>query len=68
MYEIANRTDAQKVPFLGDLPILGHLFKQNAKSEQKAELLIFITPQVVEDEDLDRINEPNSPEEIELKR
>ena len=68
VYEISNRIDAQKVPFLGDIPILGHLFKQNAKSEQKAELLIFITPKIVEDEDLDRINEPNSPEEIELKR
>jgi type IV pilus assembly protein PilQ len=68
VYEITNRTDAQKVPFLGDIPVLGYLFKQNAKSEQKAELLIFITPQVVEDEDLDRINEPTTPEEIELKR
>lgn len=68
VYEIANRIDAQKVPFLGDIPILGHLFKQNAKSEQKAELLIFITPQVVEDEDLDRINEPNAPQEIELRK
>lgn len=68
VYEISNRIDAQKVPFLGDIPILGHLFKQNAKSQQKAELLIFITPQVVEDEDLDTINEPNAPQEIELKR
>lgn len=68
VYEISNRIDAQKVPFLGDIPILGHLFKQNAKSEQKAELLIFITPRIVEDEDLDRINEPNNPEEIELRR
>lgn len=68
VYEITNRNDASKVPFLGDIPVLGHLFKQNSREEQKAELLIFITPQVVEDEDLDRINEPVTPEEIELKR
>ncbi|HET8706219.1 MAG TPA: type IV pilus secretin PilQ family protein, partial [Pseudomonadales bacterium] len=36
-----------KVPFLGDLPVLGRLFRSNTKSELKQELLIFITPKVV---------------------
>lgn len=36
-----------KVPFLGDLPVLGYLFKQTSKVDQKRELLIFITPRVI---------------------
>ena len=68
VYEIANRKDAEKVPFLGDLPILGHLFKQTTDSKERAELLIFITPQVVEDEYLDKVSNPDAVEEIELTR
>ncbi|WP_235333965.1 type IV pilus secretin PilQ [Aquabacterium sp. NJ1] len=41
-----NSTDT-KVPFLGDLPILGHLFKSNTRSAARSELLIFLTPKVV---------------------
>ncbi|WP_246329679.1 type IV pilus secretin family protein [Geomonas limicola] len=35
------------VPFLADIPLLGWLFKSNAKSKTKSELLIFITPKLV---------------------
>jgi len=35
------------VPFLGDLPILGNLFKANTRSAARSELLIFLTPKVV---------------------
>jgi type IV pilus assembly protein PilQ len=38
-----------KVPLLGDVPILGWLFKNNAKSDNKEELLIFITPKIMQD-------------------
>lgn len=41
-----NSTDT-KVPFLGDLPILGHLFKSNTRNSARSELLIFLTPKVV---------------------
>jgi type IV pilus assembly protein PilQ len=41
-----NSTDT-KVPFLGDLPVLGHLFKSNTRSSDRSELLIFLTPKVV---------------------
>lgn len=69
VYEISSRVDAQKVPFLGDVPVLGHLFKQTSKSDDKAELLIFITPYVVEDEVLDVINNGDSIiEEINVER
>jgi len=41
-----NSTET-KVPFLGDLPVLGHLFKSNVRNAQRSELLIFLTPKVV---------------------
>ncbi len=37
----------KKVPFLGDIPILGYAFKRKQKSEVKTELLIFLTPHVI---------------------
>ena len=45
------RNGNTKVPFLGDLPLLGHVFRSNEKSRQKSNLLIFITPTIVTDED-----------------
>jgi general secretion pathway protein D len=36
-----------KVPLLGDIPVLGQLFRSNSKSDQKNELLIFLTPHIV---------------------
>jgi type IV pilus assembly protein PilQ len=38
-----------KVPFLGDIPFLGTLFKNTAKTDNKTELLIFVTPKIVKD-------------------
>jgi general secretion pathway protein D len=37
-----------KVPFLGDIPILGNLFKSSTKSNDKTELLIFLTPHIIQ--------------------
>ena len=37
-----------KIPLLGDIPLLGQLFKFSAKSNQKSELLMFITPHIVQ--------------------
>jgi general secretion pathway protein D len=45
----------RKVPILGDLPILGELFKSSSKTKQKTELLVFLTPRVVRD-DMDAKN------------
>jgi type IV pilus assembly protein PilQ len=36
-----------KVPLLGDIPVLGHLFKVTSKSDNKDELLIFVTPKIL---------------------
>jgi len=38
-----------KTPFLGDIPYLGRLFRRNTQSDQKQELLIFITPRIIKD-------------------
>ena len=47
VYEFTDRTDISKVPFLGDIPFLGNLFKKKGRLKDKAELLIFITPKVL---------------------
>ncbi|NZA28215.1 type IV pilus secretin PilQ family protein [Luteimonas sp. SJ-92] len=47
VYEFLDRQTMAKVPFLGDIPILGNLFKTRGKSNSKAELLIFVTPRVL---------------------
>jgi type IV pilus assembly protein PilQ len=49
VYEV-NKTDTiQKVPYLGDIPILGNLFKFSNRNNTKAELLIFVTPRILND-------------------
>ncbi|MBS0579388.1 MAG: type IV pilus secretin PilQ [Proteobacteria bacterium] len=45
--ETTQREDDNKVPYLGDIPILGHLFKQTSHKDNKDELMIFITPKIV---------------------
>lgn len=47
VYEFTDRSSVAKVPFLGDIPFLGNLFKKKGRSKEKAELLIFITPKVL---------------------
>jgi type IV pilus assembly protein PilQ len=42
-----QREDDNKVPYLGDIPILGHLFKSTAHTDDKDELMIFITPKIL---------------------
>jgi type IV pilus assembly protein PilQ len=45
--ETNQRQDETKVPYLGDVPVLGHLFKNTAHKDNKDELMIFITPKIV---------------------
>lgn len=47
VYEVEKRDDLTKVPFLGDVPILGNLFKKTGRTDSKAELLIFVTPRIL---------------------
>ncbi|MGC9456285.1 MAG: type IV pilus secretin PilQ [Halothiobacillaceae bacterium] len=48
IYEYTNIDQMDKVPFLGDLPALGNLFKRINKENTRFELLIFVTPKIVE--------------------
>ncbi|TLY60612.1 MAG: type IV pilus secretin PilQ family protein, partial [Gammaproteobacteria bacterium] len=45
--ETTSRDTDTKVPYLGDIPVLGHLFKTTARTDNKDELLIFVTPKIV---------------------
>ena len=47
IYEQSDREDETKVPFLGDIPVLGNLFKQRTRTATKSELLVFITPKML---------------------
>jgi type IV pilus assembly protein PilQ len=49
IYEQITRDEVDKVPFLGDIPLLGYLFKHTLESDEKAELLIFVTPKILKD-------------------
>lgn len=48
LYEEDNTNDAAKVPLLGDIPVLGNLFKHSTKVKNRRELLIFITPRIID--------------------
>ncbi len=45
------RKGNSKVPVLGDIPVLGGLFRSDSKSRQKSNLMVFLTPTIVQDED-----------------
>jgi len=47
IYEQQDRTTVTKVPFFGDLPVVGNLFKNTATVSDRTELIIFITPRVI---------------------
>jgi type IV pilus assembly protein PilQ len=49
IYQQVERNTVNKVPLLGDVPVLGHLFKNNSRTNDKTELLVFITPKIVTD-------------------
>jgi type IV pilus assembly protein PilQ len=49
IYQQSESNNETKVPLLGDLPVLGHLFKTTARENSKTELLVFITPKIVAD-------------------
>ncbi len=49
VYEQTKREGVSKVPLLGDLPILGALFRNTSKQDDKVELLIFVTPKILKE-------------------
>ena len=49
IYDQVEQKNVEKVPFLGDLPVLGNMFKRTLKLDNKTELLIFLTPRIVDE-------------------
>ncbi|MDH5518149.1 MAG: type IV pilus secretin PilQ [Gammaproteobacteria bacterium] len=49
IYESVARNEEDKVPFLGELPLIGGLFRHTLEEKEKNELLIFVTPKVLKD-------------------
>ncbi|WP_438970722.1 type IV pilus secretin PilQ [Methylophaga sp.] len=49
IYEQTTTDNVERVPFFGDLPYVGFLFKNTAKSDTKRELLVFVTPKIVKE-------------------
>jgi type IV pilus assembly protein PilQ len=49
IYEITDTTDIRRVPFFGDLPYVGWLFKNTLVNKDKSELLIFVTPKILKE-------------------
>jgi type IV pilus assembly protein PilQ len=47
IFETERRDSEDKVPLLGDIPVVGHLFKRTSTSSNKRELLIFVTPKIL---------------------
>ena len=48
VYESTDTNSRRAVPVLGDIPVLGRLFRSNSRSEKKKELLVFITPRILD--------------------
>ncbi len=48
IYEVSSAESVDKIPFFGDLPYLGNLFKSRNSTSTKVELIIFVTPRIVE--------------------
>ena len=48
IFQTTEREDEVKVPLLGDIPLIGHLFRHKSKLQDKTELLVFLTPTVID--------------------
>jgi len=49
IFETSQTHTVTKVPFLGDLPVIGNLFKNKLDQDERVELLIFVTPRLLQD-------------------
>lgn len=49
IYTQQRKTDVSKIPLFGDLPVVGWMFRNRGEFDDKAELLVFITPRIVGD-------------------
>lgn len=50
VYQQTEQDTINKVPLLGDLPVVGHMFKSSTKTKARKELLVFITPRIIDEQ------------------
>ncbi len=53
IYETTQATQVTRVPFFSDLPLIGNLFKTTSNRDERSELLIFVTPKILQSANLD---------------
>jgi general secretion pathway protein D len=58
------RANTKKLPILGDIPLLGNLFKSTSRQDVKTELLVFLRPVVVRDEAEARTLQENTTKQL----
>ena len=69
MMQEKERLTTNKIPLLGDIPLLGHLFKFTKKDKTKTNLIIMLTPYIIKDQmDLQRIHDRKMREQREFTR
>jgi pilus assembly protein CpaC len=56
LINIGNKNYEEKIPLLGDIPLLGKIFTSSAESTDNKELVFFITPEIVDPKDNNQIN------------
>lgn len=58
-----DRTIASKIPILGDLPIIGSLFRSTVREDERLELIVMLTPEILDDSDQSTFGYSYSPSE-----
>ena len=64
LMDSSEQKTIRKFPFLGDIPIIGEFFKYASKSKDKQELIILVTPYLVEEDDLSQVRMSDSMKEF----
>jgi type IV pilus assembly protein PilQ len=49
IFDGSEESTVEKIPLLGDIPVLGNVFKTTGKAKSKTELIIFITPRIIDE-------------------
>ncbi|MEL7332158.1 MAG: secretin and TonB N-terminal domain-containing protein, partial [Cyanobacteria bacterium J06560_2] len=60
----SDRTNVSKVPILGDIPLLGALFRSSSQTNERRELIVLLTPQIIDDSDASVYGYSYTPGEI----
>ncbi len=50
LFDSSSGNTVKKIPILGDIPILGEFFKHTSKTKEKRELIILLTPEILDDD------------------